>query len=788
MHTGHWLLVRSLLLKRRGRNALVGLVFATAALLFVTALSIRQGLDRPFEAMYQSQRGSHLVLVFDARLHPASAVAGWWRSRAGTEGVLGPLPLVHVAQPPVLRDRELDTQLWLVEHPGASLDQDVPRVVEGRGEKTGPGPGELWIPTTLAHQAGVAVGDVLGIPVPSGVAPLRVSAVVVDPQFSSPFLNPTRVWVRAGALPRMFPAGDLNAALVAVRLADRHQVDSEWDAFTRWADGAFGGIALFYATIEAAWLSLGRTLGLLLLGFSTLSLVVALFLMQATVSASIAADGRIVGVLKAQGYTPMDLTRVYLTAYLGIGAAFVPLGLLGGRLASHAVTSLLLRSMGAAAPDGGYGLRALATFVVLEAAIAATVWTASGVARRLPPIEAIRGSPSGDAVVRRPRSLRLALGVPAALALRTLFLPRRRALFLAGAVAVTAAVAAFSVNVVHTFSQMGAQLPLWGFDDADVRVVRRPARARVEHATLLAQLSARPGVRAVLPADPLVEGAVPARDGRPARALLGVAALGSYEAAGYQTLEGHSPANDGEVALALNTALDYRAKVGDRFDLVLRGQRVPFTVSGIYQSISNLGQGFRIRTGALQAVDPLHQPSQYAVVLEPGVERGAFVRALQADYGEAIQAEAGDRFLAGPIGAIASAMSAAFAFAVALFLLATCAFVGSTTVMDLRERRRAFGVLKAAGMSPAELRSVPVLRSTLLALIGVGVGLVAWGATTRLLLTAAFSGLGLSTFPLTVSAWGTALAVGAIPLGCALTARVAAGVIAEIGVHTLVED
>lgn len=786
MNHGSWLLVRSLLLRRRGRNLLVGLVLAAAALLFVTALGIRHGLARPFEVMYEAQRGSHAVLVFDARLHEPNAVARWWHSRPGVVGVLGPLPLVHVP-PPSHQGRELSKQLWLVEHPGAALGQDVPRVVSGT-PADGPGAGEIWIPTALAFEANIQPGDELSIPTPSGLAPLRVSAVVVDPQFGTPFMNPTRAWVRAGSLPSMFPAGALDSCLVAVRLADPQAIEGEWESFTHWANGAFNGIVILHANIQMAWLGLGQVVGLLLVGFSSLCLVVALLLLYATISGSIAADQRVIGILKAQGWAPADLTGVHLLAYLLVGALFVPIGLAAGQVATHEVTALLLRSMGAAPPDTGSLLRSAIAFAVLEVAVAGTVWMASGAARTLKPVEAMRNAALGAASTAVPRRLRLRLGVSAALALRTLFRPRRRAVLLCAAIAFTAAVAAFSVNVSHTFAMMGSRLSVWGFDEADVRVTRQSARARVEHASLVAQLSRRPGVRALLPADLLVEGAVPARDGKPARSLLGTAAQGPFEAAGYRTVEGHNPADDSQIALALNTARSYGVGVGDRFELVLRGQRTSFTVSGIYQSISNLGQGFRVRVGAVQAADPLYVPGQYAVVLEPGVDRAAFIRALHAEYGEVLVAEPGDRFLADAIGTITTATSAAFGLVVALFLLATCAFVFSTTVMDLRERRRTFGVLKAAGMSPAQLKAVPTLRSGVLALVGVAVGLLAWRAAAGALLTAVFSGLGLATFPLSATVWGTALAVGAIPLGCALTARVAARLLSDCDVHSLVEE
>ena len=57
------------------------------------------------------------------------------------------------------------------------------------------------------------------------------TAVVVDPQYSAPFNNPSRLWVGPGQLARYFPLTSLSRVLLAVRLETPEGWEELWNEF-----------------------------------------------------------------------------------------------------------------------------------------------------------------------------------------------------------------------------------------------------------------------------------------------------------------------------------------------------------------------------------------------------------------------------------------------------------------------------------------------------------------------------------------------------------------------------
>ena len=109
------------------------------------------------------------------------------------------------------------------------------------------------------------------------------------------------------------------------------------------------------------------------------------------------------------------------------------------------------------------------------------------------------------------------------------------------------------------------------------------------------------------------------------------------------------------------------------------------------------------------------------LVLREGVDPDEFIAALETEYGEAVDGRAGDYFVRDMMDSVAAGMRMTNGFLVLIFLLASSVFIFNSTLMNIAENRRSFGVLKTVGMTPAQLRVSVVYGVGLQA----GVGIVA---------------------------------------------------------------
>jgi putative ABC transport system permease protein len=392
-------------------------------------------------------------------------------------------------------------------------------------------------------------------------------------------------------------------------------------------------------------------------------------------------------------------------------------------------------------------------------------------AERVRPADAIRYGAEQEAAVSsaglRVRSMR-SLSVPLILAIKSLALQRRRALFLVASVLFATVASSLAVNLDHSFGAMLDDLALFGFDSADVRVRRGGSRFSIKHERFMAAMNQRDDVAAIATWD-YVDGIVVDDRGH-TQALNGTLIDGDIDGLGFLNLRGRNPVGADEISLAIRTAQRNGKDVGDTFELFLLGQELRFVVTGVYQSINNTGEGFRVRLEAARRASPLYAPSQYGLVLREGVDRAGFIAGLEGEYGETVDAQTGDYFIRGMMDTIMGGMRLTNGFLAAIFLLAASVFIFNSTLMTIAENRRTFGILKTAGMTPAQLRASVVYGVALQAVAGIAAGLGTWWLGAGLFVSALFGAVGLVAFPLQNSVIGTLLLIPAVLGFCLLSA------------------
>jgi hypothetical protein len=71
-------------------------------------------------------------------------------------------------------------------------------------------------------------------------------------------------------------------------------------------------------------------------------------------------------------------------------------------------------------------------------------------------------------------------------------------------------------------------------------------------------------------------------------------------------------------------------------DVFMEGQKTKLYVTGIYQDVSNMGQGFRLHENALKKLNPIYTPSVYSIKLKYGVNVSHYkkylLRLLEKQY------------------------------------------------------------------------------------------------------------------------------------------------------------
>ncbi|MFC9971631.1 FtsX-like permease family protein [Spirillospora sp. NPDC127200] len=733
-----WRAARAAVRRRRLQTLVIAVMVAVSAALLTLAAGLLASATAPFDHAFGAARGAHLAITYDARGAAPGAVAATARG-SGVTASAGPFATVHL--------ETVAGELLVAGRPeGGGVDALT--LAEGRWAAR---PGEIVVAAGRADR-----------PPPFTLATRDGRTVTVVGAARS-VTRTADAWTAPGALASLGPVTGAQMLYRLDRAATVEQVAAGRAALV-------GGLAV---RAEESWLAARadavhgpRSVLPFIALFGVLGLVTAILIIANVVSGAVVSGLRHIGVLKALGFTPGQVTAVYVTMVAVPAVA----GCLAGVAAGNALAVVLLAHVA----DGldlpsvagtGLALDALAAAAVLGA-VAVTALVPAARAGRLPAHRVIAARPPvPDGRARRAQTWLSGLSLPRAITLG-LALPLARP----GRAALTVAAVGFGVMSV-TFAA-GLNLSVGAMreatDPAQVSIRAVPERpVSGFDARVRALLSSRPGT------ERLTAGT---------RAGVAVAGAGtSFELEAWQStdlitepvLRGRRPAGPGEAAVTDFFLKLHHRRVGDTLTLRAGDRTTDVRIVGALfaTDAGRLWSSWE----PLAALNPAARPDTFLVRLAPGTAQDAYVNG----FAEALEAGSG---LAGTdydLGVTMNgdhqdaAFTALFA-TLALLISAACALgVLNSVVLTTRERGRDLGVLKALGMTPPQVVAMTVVSMTALGVAGGVLGAPAGVALHRLGLELTGRSVG-SGLPSVMYGVYPAAMLAALPVAGALIAALGA--------------
>ncbi|WP_149551008.1 ABC transporter permease [Streptomyces marokkonensis] len=736
---------------RTHRGEALFLVLATAGIVasLLLATALFGYATNPWQRVFTQAHGAHVTLHTTA-----SADAGKLAGLDGVDSVAGPYPTASVT---------LASQggRASVELRGTSGRPGVGRPLITSGHWLDPAsPDGVVLESRLARALLTAPGDTLTVP---GTA--RRLTVVGIADSAEPRYRPGERTGLVWALPSAVT--DPGGQVVGLRLTDPGDTGyAVQRAVTELGAGAIGEVATWQqARAEAQGDNrlLGQVLGLFGLG----ALVAAGFAVHGAIATRIRGHLRDISVLKAIGFTPGQVVRVFLIQHL----VYALLGAVAAAALTEALGSAVPGRLGDAV-DVWQDLpgHTVALFVVPVGAvlfIGATTGLAAWRAGRVPPVPVPRPAapPAGGltGVARR------ALGakVPPALVLgwHKAFTRRPRSLGAVGRLALPLLLIVVALSAWTTIDRFHSTPERMGMPTAlgvraDTSLGDREVRALLERDPQVA--AAYPGVE--------VAALVPGQTATIALRGLGT----SREPYPFTLAEGRAARGPDE-AVAGQGLLDLlHVQVGDWVRMTVGDQPQILHIVGRSIEPENAGRVISTSLDTLRANDPDLRPSMYQVRLDPGADPAAVAARLDsAGRGHLdVHTVANPADGLSPLRAVVLGMIAVLAL-IGLIELLTA--IGGT----VREGERDLLALKAIGLSPRQITAVTVTATAGTALAAVllatalGLPLAHWLIDAQGRTSGIGAGIAQGPSPVLLLLLGTAAVLGAAALAAVPAARAA---------------
>ncbi|MFI5475770.1 ABC transporter permease [Streptomyces cacaoi] len=731
---------------RTHRGEALFLVLATVGV--VTSLLLAAALfgyaTNPWERVFTQSRGAH-VSIHTGPSADAAKLAGL----TGVESVAGPYPTASTTV--ASRGARASVELrGTTEQPSVGR----PLLVSGRWLDPA-APDGVVLESSLARALLAEPGDVLTLP--GGASTLTVLGVADSPE---PRYRQGEQSGLAWALPSAVPrTGSDRGQVIGLRLTDPGDTDyAVQRAVTVLGAGAVREVATWQqarAEAQGDDRLLGQILGLFGLG----ALVAAGLAVHGAIGTRIRGHLRDISILKAIGFTPGQVMRVFLLQHL----AYALLGAMAAAALTQALGSRLPGRLGDAVgvwqglPGHAATLVVVPVGVVLF--IGATTGLAAWRAGRVPPVPVPRtAAPAGgrlSGLARRALGLRLppalVLGWHQAFTRR----PRSLATITRLALPLTLIVVAMSawttIDRFHsTPEEMGLAAALTvraddGLSDAATR-------------TLLAQ---RPEVAAAYPGVE-VAALVPGQT-----ATIALRGLGTHTNPYPYTLAEGRPAHGSDEAVAGQGLLDLLdVRVGDWVRMTVSGRPQILHIVGRSIEPENAGRVISTSLDTLRENDAELRPTLYQVRLRDGADPHRVAAELSAAAG---RGRLDVHTVTNPADGLSPLRS------VVVGLLGVLALIGLVDLLTsiggaLRESERDLLAFKAIGLSPRQITAITVTATGCTVGAAVAVALALGLPLSHWLIDAqgrsSGIGAGIAQAPslVALSAFGAAALLGALAL------------------------
>jgi putative ABC transport system permease protein len=504
--------------------------------------------------------------------------------------------------------------------------------------------------------------------------------------------------------------------------------------------------------------------------FSLFALLASGLILANSVGGQVLSQVRDIGILKAIGFTPRQVTLTLLGQNLGLGLLAGVVGIACGLLVApfflERSADILAVPASPALNPTILGITLIAVLAIVGLFTLFPAWRAG----RVGAIAALTaGTEAGGTHPSRAARLAAHLGLPrvAVIGLKDLTRHPARTAMTIVALVLAVVTATFSLGIESTFKATMSDASVIGgppFQIASDRDLEPDAAARQIFAS-------HPEISGYL-----VQYRTGGRIGNRGFDVRGYE--GDLNDPRWAVREGRMPARAGEAAISNKLATDFGLKVGDQVSAVIfgpppgPGAPTSLTIVGRYVDIDG-----NVMTVTRETLPPDVDITDYLIRTKPGTDDKALADALVKESGGNLDPEVISKTVAGIRNQWRPVI---FGLNGVLFAIAGLNLL-SSLLLTIRERRRDFAVLKTIGFTPAQITQSVFAGSAFLASIAVVIGLPLGLAATRVMFevlsNAADIGGGVGELPGPL--WLLPLVPGAIAvaaLGTVLPARRAASV------------
>jgi putative ABC transport system permease protein len=709
MFSASWRMLRADIKSNKLQFGLIWGVLALSAMLLFVSLMIVTGTDDPWDRTFEATNGPHLWVVsqeydldFSPLVEDPEVVEDTGRLLALSEN------------PVVLGDEKQDIFLYAMDERPAVAH---PLLAEGRWLKP-ENPYEAVLDFSFAVFYDFKVGDKITILAADGTQELSVVGLAVTAHWF-PFNEITKdsspgvAYISQASLEAIQPDKAHWFSVIGLRLKDPENSAEFGNHVQALFPGKLQSVIEWQFLRETALLA--DTLNGMFMGlFSVMGLAAVGMIIFNTIGGQVLSQYRSIGLLKAVGFKPRQVTAIFLMEHLTVGLLAWVVGIALGLGVAPGLVGTLAENLNMPPPDVFSPGPMLLVLFLVEVTVAAATLLPAWQGGRINTVQAI----TVGYRVRHNRASRLAkwsarLRLPpmAAMGVKDTFSRPLRAVLAIASLLLTVLVAMTAVGAQTTASYLADNRFYFNGTSADMKVMRNFVPATL----IEEQIQSEPQVVEYYEEN-FLWGQLPGYSDQP----LAVRVLyGPYRDYDFQIKEGRMISGMGEAVMGYAVLDLVDGQVGDTLEVLIEGKPITLDVIGRHTENYNTNNVIIISRETYEAqTGETLEPQNFYLSLADGANAEELRRTWLDRSGGLIDVSVVTR---NPQSSMVQLVGLIVSLGVILMLVAGANLM-STSLLSIRERVRDFGILKTVGFTPRQIAGSVVVGAVAMALIALAIG------------------------------------------------------------------
>ena len=723
--------------KKKLQCFLIGILLFLSTLIFTTSLSMVTSIN-DYSKNYYNNPNYYDLITYDGNESAKDSVLNWGSNNSKVKDVKT-LEAFNTGNNMYHNGTKIKTPDYEI----VPLDdyKNVPYGISKiKSLKSGdcPGKEEIWISQLFADTHKISLGDDIEFKINNKSVILKVSSLINDSLQPSTLMNKSLIYINKDDIQHF----DMLRKIELYFIKTQKNVDaSELGKSLNTAvdiGGYTGPKDMLYQAATMVSSIIGGVSALA----SILVFIVSIFLIRFIMWNNILKEYKAIGIYKALGFTKREILKFYIIGYSLTAIIGSTLGALCSIPALNFIASKVIKYIGSFNGVNISLKNILITILLFSFIVILNLYLVIRKTNKISPVEALRtGITSSKAKLTK--SLIKNNSSSIALSINDIFKYKKTSVYIILSLSISLYLILLFGNMNFTISNMKYHSNTWfGDPNSSVYISLNGITSKEQLNSVLNSINDNAKVKNYTYGSAMAPGAkFDTKKYHIKYSLYGIMTMSSYnDSQGLKAISGRNPKNDNEVAVSEKILKESGLSIGDNIELSVNDKKSDYLISGTYNSFASNGYQIRMLNSEIEKYNPNYLYNEIFVNLKDGYNVKTFENDINGkfSYAGATDTEPNSKDMIETMPGLVNPVTSILITAFAVF---SAVIVFNIVIMNIRDNRRNFGIMKALGFTSSEIRNRYLFRIWILTAVSSILAVIINTLLSRKVITIAMGGV-----------------------------------------------